>query len=43
MEKCVIERRNIQKIEKHLEKNRKLFAAFMNLEKTHERVDRKGL
>ncbi len=30
-------------VEKYLEKDRKLFAAFMNLEKTYHRVDRKGL
>ncbi len=30
-------------VEKYLEKNRKLFAAFMNLEKADDRVDRKGL
>ncbi len=30
-------------VEKYLEKNRKLFAAFMDLEKAYDRVDRKGL
>ncbi len=30
-------------VEKYLEKNRNLFAAFMDLEKTCDRVDRKGL
>ncbi len=29
--------------EKYLEKDRKLFAAFMDLEKAYDRVDRKGL
>ncbi len=29
--------------EKYLEKGRKLFAAFMDLEKAYDRVDRKGL
>ncbi len=30
-------------VEKYLEKDRKLFAAFVNLEKAYDRVDRKGL
>ncbi len=30
-------------VEKYLEKNRKLFAAFMALEKAYDRADRKGL
>ncbi len=30
-------------VEKYLEKNRKRFAAFMDLEKAYDRVDRKGL
>ncbi len=30
-------------VEKYLEKDRKLFAAFMDLEKAYDRVDRKGL
>ncbi len=30
-------------MEKYLEKDRKLFAAFMDLEKAYDRVDRKGL
>lgn len=30
-------------VEKYLEKDRKLFAAFMDLEKAYNRVDRKGL
>ncbi len=30
-------------VEKYLEKDRKLFAAFMDLKKTYDRVDRKGL
>ncbi len=30
-------------VEKHLEKDRKLFAAFMDLEKAYNRVDRRGL
>ncbi len=30
-------------VEKYQEKDRKLFAAFMNLEKAYDRVDRKGL
>ncbi len=30
-------------MEKYLEKDRKLFAAFMDLEKAYNRVDRKGL
>ncbi len=30
-------------MEKYLEKYRKLFAAFMDLEKVCDRVDRKGL
>ncbi len=29
--------------EKYLEKARKLFAAFMDMEKGYDRVDRKGL
>ncbi len=30
-------------VENYLEKDRKLFAAFMNLEKAYNRVDRRGL
>ncbi len=30
-------------VEKYLEKDRKLFAAFMDLEKAYDRVNRKGL
>ncbi len=30
-------------VEKYLEKDRKLFATFMDLEKAYDRVDRKGL
>ncbi len=30
-------------VEKYLEKDRKLFAAFMDLEKAYDKVDRKGL
>ncbi len=30
-------------VEKYLEKDRKLFAAFMDLEKAYDRIDRKGL
>ncbi len=30
-------------VEKYLEKDRKLFAAFMDLEKAYGRIDRKGL
>ncbi len=30
-------------VEKYLEKDRKQFAAFMDLEKAYDRVDRKGL
>ncbi len=30
-------------VEKYLEKDRKLFAALMDLEKAYNRVDRKGL
>ncbi len=30
-------------VEKYLEKDRKLFAVFMDLEKEYDRVDRKGL
>ena len=30
-------------LEKYLEKDRKLFAAFMDLEKAYDRVDRRGL
>ncbi len=30
-------------VEKYLEKDRRLFAAFMDLEKVYDRVDRKGL
>ncbi len=30
-------------VEKYLENDRKLFAAFMDLEKAYDRVDRKGL
>ncbi len=30
-------------VEKYLEKDRKLFAAFMDLEKAYDRADRKGL
>ncbi len=30
-------------VEKYIEKDRKLFGAFMNLEKAYDRVDRKGL
>ncbi len=30
-------------VEKYLEKDRKLFTAFMDLEKAYDRVDRKGL
>ncbi len=34
---------NEKLVEKYLEKDRKLFAAFMDLEKAYDRVDRKGL
>ncbi len=30
-------------VEKYLEKERNLFAAFMDLEKAYDRVDRKGV
>ncbi len=30
-------------VEKYLEKDRKLFAAFTGLEKAYDRVDRRGL
>ncbi len=30
-------------MEKYIEKGRKLFATFMDLEKAYDRVDRKGL
>ncbi len=30
-------------VEKYLEKDRKLFAAFTDLEKAYDRADRKGL
>ncbi len=30
-------------VEKYLEKDRKLFAAFMDLEKPYDRADKKGL
>ncbi len=32
----------VEKMEKYLEKDRDLFAAFMDLEKAYDRVDRKG-